>query len=167
MVKKEEKMKKIASLLIIILIGVAIDGDAKQKLRKFYLTQDIFTGSQVLTACAKGYHMASLWEIFDTSNLSYNTNLGFISDDSGSGPPAGIQGWIRTGGSSNSDVTQPGVDNCDAWTKDTDTDLGTVVELEQGWAHEFPGDNPTTIISPWGTENTLCFEPLQVWCVQD
>jgi hypothetical protein len=36
--KKEEKMKKIASLLIILLISVAIDADAKQKLRKFYLT---------------------------------------------------------------------------------------------------------------------------------
>jgi hypothetical protein len=37
--KKEEKMKKIASLLIIVLLGVAINADAKQKnFRKFYLT---------------------------------------------------------------------------------------------------------------------------------
>jgi hypothetical protein len=162
MVKKEEKMKKIASLLIIILIGVAIDGDAKQKLRKFYLTQDIFTGSQVLTACAKGYHMASLWEIFDTSNLSYNTDLGFIKDDSGSGPPSAIQGWIRTGSSSSTSLTQdPGQTNCTAWTTDGD-DLGTAVELESQWEII-----PVSPISPWAAESSICANLLQVWCVQD
>ena len=30
--------------------------------RLFYLTQTTHDGSQALTACASGYHMASLWE---------------------------------------------------------------------------------------------------------
>lgn len=163
-------MKKIASLLIIVLVGMAIDADAQQKkLRKFYLTVNAFDGNEVLTSCAKRYHMASLWEIFDTSNLSYNTDLGFAQDDSGSGPPASIKGWIRTGGSSSSKSGQPGFDNCDVWTKDTEADLGTSVELESRWGQfPIPGNAaPATNISPWGTENALCAHPLQVWCVQD
>ena len=76
--------------------------------RKFYLTKtEDYTGSQALSACASGYHMASLWEIFDTSNLRYDTALGASSTDSGSGPPVAVyfglghfegDGWIRTGG---------------------------------------------------------------------
>jgi hypothetical protein len=73
-------MKKIACFLIILLIGVAINADAKKKARKFYITQDFFHATQALTACADGYHMASLWEIFDTTNLRYDTKLGFTFD---------------------------------------------------------------------------------------
>jgi hypothetical protein len=64
--------------------------------QKFYLTPGVFVGSQALTACAKGYHMASLSEIFDVSGLTYNTKLGAILQDSGGGPPA-TAGRIRTG----------------------------------------------------------------------
>jgi hypothetical protein len=74
-------------------------GQTKQQQRwprKFYLTQDGYDGSQALSACAQGYHMASLWEILDPSNLSYDTSLGATVADSGSGPPNG-SGWIRTG----------------------------------------------------------------------
>ncbi len=56
--------------------------------RKFYLTKTLHTGAQALSACATGYHMASLWEIHDPTNLRYNTELGFTSgSDSGFGPP--------------------------------------------------------------------------------
>jgi hypothetical protein len=74
-------------------------GQGKQQrgLRKYYLTQTTHTGGQSLSACAEGYHMASLWEILDPSNLSYDTSLGFTLADSGSGPPASSLGWIRTG----------------------------------------------------------------------
>ena len=59
--------------------------------RQFCLTKTGFNGSQALTACAAGYHMASLWEIFDTTVLRYNTALGLTKPDSGSGPPVGDQ----------------------------------------------------------------------------
>ena len=90
-------MKKIVSLLFIILIGVAVGADAAAKARKFYLTQNTFTGSQALTACADRYHMASLWEIFEVSTLRYDSENGLTLDDSGSGPPVAA-GWARTGG---------------------------------------------------------------------
>ena len=55
--------------------------------KAYYLTQTTHNGGQARSACAAGYHMASLWEILDTSNLRYNTELGFTQEDSGFGPP--------------------------------------------------------------------------------
>ena len=82
--------------------------------RKFYLTTGSpgVAGNQVLTACASGYHTASLWEILDPSNLEYDTKRGVTKDDAGSGPPAGSDGdgWIRTGNFSNTGPT-PGQAN--------------------------------------------------------
>ena len=66
-------------------------------MRQFYLTPDEFDGDEVLTACAPGYHMASLWEIVDPTNLKYNIVLGHTTPDSGQGPPPWSEGWVRTG----------------------------------------------------------------------
>src|SRR5437899_259888 len=65
--------------------------------RSFYLTKATHKGFAGETACALGYHMASLWEIHEPSNLSYNTTLGLTGKDTGQGPPSGLSGWIRTG----------------------------------------------------------------------
>jgi hypothetical protein len=149
-------MKKIASLLIIILIGVAIDADAK-KARKFYLTQDGFTGSQALTACANKFHMASLWEIFNTSALRYDTENGLSLDDSGTGPPVSF-GWVRTGvPSDNGQIA--GVANCLSWT--TDTGNGSLIVLNALW------NNSSISVSPWRSAVATCSTPIRVWCVQD
>jgi hypothetical protein len=48
--------------------------------RKFYVTPTLHDGAHALSACATGYHMASLWEIHDTSNLTYDTDLGVTQD---------------------------------------------------------------------------------------
>jgi hypothetical protein len=44
-------------------------GSKKKGAKKYYQSHSGFTGSQASTACEKGFHMASLWEIFNTSNL--------------------------------------------------------------------------------------------------
>jgi hypothetical protein len=155
-------MKKIASLLIIILIASAFSAAAGVKLRKFYLTQSTFDGNEALTACADGYHMASLWEIFDVSNLRYDTTLGFTSADSGFGPPTNEGGWIRTGFDSDG-TASPGRGNCLAWTSDIVTDAGSGVILSNDWFVE-----PTAInISPWFGFAGSCATENNVWCVQD
>ena len=132
--------------------------------RKYYLTnaQD-FNGSQALTACASGYHMASLWEIFDTSNLIYNTELGWTSPDSGFGPPsaAGADGWIRTGGESSISFT-PGQGSCNAYTSANHDHGGTTARLFSNWE-----STAVTVVSPWRTNGTQCGLALRVWCVQD
>ena len=131
--------------------------------RAFYLTNTEHNGSQVLTACADGYHMSSVWEILDLSNLSYNTTLGFTQPDSGSGPPANTPGWIRTGFLSDGTDGNPGSANCQSWMNGGN--FGTSVFLPSAWANTT--SYPVTNISPWVPNTRSCSNPLRVWCVQD
>src|SRR5262249_42610344 len=98
--------------------------------RRFYLTPTAsFDGSHAPTACAVGFHMANLFEIFDTTNLQYDKNLGFTTADMGEGPPDAANGvgigWMRTGGTPDSD-TIPGVGNCAAYTSAGTLHFGTL-----------------------------------------
>ena len=129
--------------------------------RKFYLTQTEHIASEALTACAPGYHMASLWEIHDTSNLRYDTQLGFVREDSGLGPPSGRAGWIRTGFGSNP-IAAAGRGNCLAWASADAQDEGTLAAPEIDWTTA-----PVTAVSPWLTGTAPCNNDERVWCVQN
>ena len=136
---------------------------AQLQQRQFYLTQTTHNGGQALSACASGYHMASLWEIFDTSNVRYNSVLGLTKGDSGFGPPTNEPGWIRTGAVA-SPASSPGLGNCNAWTSASSMDNGTVVGITFVW------DSAEVIrITPWvtGAPAPICFAAFHVWCVQD
>lgn len=159
--------QKIASMMwtviaILFCFSNAEIANAAVKAKKFYLTQDSFTGSQALTACEKGFHMASLWEVLDVTSLEYDTDRGFTQDDSGDGPPSKVSGWIRTGMPNNNATQIPGWDNCNGYT--TDTGTGTVIMLNPSWAAM-----PTNISNPWtpGGPVSDCQFPWPVWCVQD
>jgi hypothetical protein len=148
-------------LLLGLLAGVALAlaaaSPAEAGTKKYYLTPDTFDGNEALTACASGFHMASLWEIFNTTAVKYDTSLGFTQADSGSGPPAGVFGWIRTGfGAAGS--TGPGVGNCNAWTSDSSGLNGTVVDLNTSWS------GTVAVISPWAAIIQTCNNPFRVWC---
>ena len=152
--------------LILPLVGRGQGGGVnplKRDTRKsFYVTETTHNGSQALTACAEGYHMASVWEILDPSNLRYNTQLGATWPDSGFGPPtaSASEAWIRTGGpASNSETI--GLGNCNAWTSASQDDFGTLVRLD------FPWDAAGEKVSPWDVFTTTCVAPAHVWCVQD
>lgn len=131
--------------------------------RKFYLTQTTHNGSQALTACASGYHMASLWEIFDTSNLRYDTVLGVTQDDSGSGPPSQALGWMRTGRFASA-VESAGGANCNAWTSADFADFGTAAGPNNDWTGDI---NPGKNVHPWTAFANPCSSTTSVWCVQD
>lgn len=151
--------------IVLPLVGRAQNGGNpfnRDSRRSFYVTRTTHDGSQALTSCANGYHMASMWEIVDTGNLRYNTELGGTAQDSGFGPPTGGQseGWIRTGGSAGNSETV-GIGNCNAWTSASTDDWGTVIKFD------FPFDEPATRISPWVSFTTPCNAHPQVWCVQD
>ena len=138
-----------------------IGGNSPARPRRYYLTTTLHKGNEALTACATGYHMASLWEIHEPTTLRYETALGFTRGDSGAGPPALAFGWIRTGWVANeSDV--PGSSNCNSWTSDSGSGEGTAVGLPRAWRLT---DSP--LISPWISIGELCLEPIRVWCVQD
>jgi hypothetical protein len=136
-----------------------IDSLANNGPRKFYLTKVEYNGADADTSCAVGYHMASLFEIHESSNLRYDTDLGFTLGDSGFAPPIEL-GWIRTGNVPGID-SDPGSANCNAWTSAGGLDGGTIVRLAANWRV------PSTIASPWNTDAAVCAIPRRVWCVQD
>jgi hypothetical protein len=131
--------------------------------RQYYLTSsDGYNGATALTACAAGYHMASLWELLDVSNVTYNTSLGYqiVAGDQGDGPPTDVQGWVRTGGVFSIGPIGPGRDNCAAYTTITDAS-GTVVSLPNNWS------SPGTLIGSWSASAEDCPNSNRVWCVED
>ena len=129
---------------------------AKSSSKSFYLTQTSFTGSQATTACATGYHMASIWEIVDPSNLTYNKTLGLTQDDTGFGPPSSVIGWVRTG-----DVPL-GDRNCAGWTTSEYYYRGLTVYLNSAF------DLTPSSLGPWiGLLRTCDTGDAGVWCVSD
>ena len=121
--------------------------------RSFYLTPTEYDGNEALTACAAGYHFASVFEIRELASLSYNTDLGRTSDDSGSGPPASEVGWVRSG-----KVSSAG-GNCHVWTSQNAIDFGTMGSLSL--SETFLGK------PPWEYGFGGCDWTLGVWCVSD
>lgn len=129
-------------------------------MREFYLTKGVSTGAAARTACATGFHMASLWEILDVSNLAYNVEYGYMKADSGSGPPTFRDGWVRTGFTEDATQAQ-GRGNCNVWTSSTSTDYGTLVWLPDQW------DAGTAEIHTWVAGYSSCSAGHQIWCVED
>jgi hypothetical protein len=102
--------------------------------KKYYQTKSTHPGNTALAACATGYHMASLWEIFDTNSLTYDTTQPDANTgaDTGAGPPSGTVGWMRTGNPVAEGAYMLGSANCDAWTNGT-TSYGTIAQLTTAW----------------------------------
>ena len=130
--------------------------------RQFYLTTSGHNGAQALSACAVGYHMASVWEILDPSNLSYNRELGYMQADSGFGPPTGrnsTSAWIRTGApAALSGDSDAGQSNCNAWTVGTFSGLGSIAYLNDNW-----NSGGARLL----TGGADCDTALKVWCIQN
>ena len=132
---------------------------ASTGLRQYYLTESTYNGANASTVCAGGYHMASLWEILDPSNLKYNTDLGNTSGDSGQGPPAWMNGWVRTGYGTTWSAPA-GSANCLGWTTSEAAATGTVVRLSVDWT-------ASQDIHIWEALALPCDQSWYVWCVED
>ncbi len=130
--------------------------------RHAYLTELTYYPDDTLEACGPGYHMASLWEILDTSNWVYDYDhpAAHVQEDSGYGPPSHWYGWIRTGYWSSGDPVT-GTGNCQNWTSRSSDDKGTLVRLSRWW-EAAPGE-----ISTWFAYPCSCNEVVAVWCVAD
>ena len=130
--------------------------------RHAYLTSSTYATNAVLTACISGYHMASMWEILDVSNLVYDYNLAaaYKRDDSGYGPPSDWNGWVRTGVASSGENTI-GTGNCKNWTSVAGTDYGVSVRLSRFW-QSAPGD-----LLAWDATNYTCNYVGPVWCIKN
>jgi hypothetical protein len=132
---------------------------ASTGMRQFYLTDQPHGAEEALTICAPGYHFASLWEIADTTNLKYNTGLGWTAGDSGQGPPTDKVGWLRTGYTAHTGVST-GRANCSAWTSSDGSDNGTRAWLNSDWV---AGQD----IGLWTVGSWACSGDWRVWCVED
>jgi hypothetical protein len=132
---------------------------ASTGMRGYYLTATGHGGAGALTACADGYHFASLWEIMDPSHLKYDTTLGDTNDDSGQGPYTARWGWVRTG-YDNSTSSTAGQGNCDGWISSDDSEQGTGAYLPANWT---AGQD----IHVWRVGPMSCDTKASVWCVAD
>jgi hypothetical protein len=128
--------------------------------RHFYLTDANFATDNALTACADGYHTASLWEILDVSNMVYDYDHpdAHVKDDSGRGPPSFWYGWVRTGQDASGSATA-GSGNCNNWTSTSSANSTVAVRLSRTW-ETAPGD-----IGPWDATSFTCNFSGPVWCV--
>jgi hypothetical protein len=125
--------------------------------RRFYLTPTGFTGPQALNGCAPGFHMASMWEILDVTELEYDVARGLANDDAGFGPPIAF-GRVRTGAVT-SDSGPAGGPNCSVWTSTSGT--GSSAILWPDW------NDPSTWVRPWLGAVSSCSAAVNVWCVED
>jgi hypothetical protein len=129
--------------------------------KRYYMTKTTHNGAGAIPACAPGFHMASLWEIFDTTSLTYDGALGFTQRDGGMGPPQYPDGWIRTGSFNTANPANPGSNNCLIWESSSATNFGSAVSLDSNW------DGTPTPISPWKGVAVPCDQLLRVWCVEN
>ena len=115
--------------------------------RSYYLTKAWSTGVfDPDTVCEDGYHMASIFELKHPTEMVYNTDLGFIADDSGYGPST-RWGWVRSGWPSS--IYQ----NCSVWTSTGGEGLMAHPSLS----------NP----SGWTSIPDLCAYTHHYWCISD
>lgn len=137
---------------------------AAQARRSYYVTAETtYTGLTAPNACSSGYHMASMWEILDPSNLVYDTARGATTGDSGEGPPIDLDGWVRTGRNPIMGRTDPGGANCLGYTSQDSAENGTAAELPQGtWS-----TRTALPVSPWVVLTRSCNSTTRVWCVED
>jgi len=129
------------------------------KPKMYYLTKNSFDGGDAITACDSGFHMASISEIQDPSNLQYadrsTAEYDSLVDGQRLGPPSNHMGWVRTG------VYPPSgfVYDCEDFRDNRYNHSGTTVSLTEQTA-----STPNML---WQAALQFCSQPEPVWCVED
>jgi hypothetical protein len=135
---------------------------ARVESRRYYQTQGIFDGAHALTACAAGFHMASLDELHFARGLKYDQSLGLYFPnlyDQGRGLLAhGAFTWVRTGIASNNG-TVAGEANCSLWT--STSGFGTNIRWQANLT------SPATQASPFVADVQPCVASEYVMCIED
>ena len=165
------------------------------KPKMYYLTVTGFAGGDAITACDSGFHMASISEIQDPSNLQYATRsttrsttvydsivalvdspsfdqapdqftYEFVPFDQASNQFPDHTGWVRT----EADALTGLVNNCDVWRSSSDQQSGTTMTRRSLWG-ENNGHSLYEESDPaawWqSTQTASCSQPEPVWCVED
>jgi hypothetical protein len=148
-------------------------GVAAARAKMYYLTRNSFNGGDAVKACDPRFHMASITEIQDPSNLQYAARSTPAYDtppyDQVFGPPSdymGYLGWVRTGSFPIEGVP----DYCDYNMSSFDHQRGTTLALHaQLWGDPYNNLYPsyTETESQKGSSNNYFSHPQHVWCVGD
>ena len=142
------------------------------KAKMYYLTTTVFTGGDAITACDPGFHMASLSEIQDPSNLQYAPRRTPAYDspyDSPAFDQASDQfpdhtGWVRT----EVDALTGLVYNCDVWSSSSDQQSGITMTRRSLWGERGRSLYESDPAAWWqSTRTASCSQPEFVWCVED
>ena len=143
------------------------------KPKMYYLTRNSFDGGDAIKACDPRFHMASISEIKDPSNLQYATRSTPAYDappyDQVFGPPSddmGYIGWVRTG----SFPIEGGPDYCDYSMSSFDHQRGTTLVLHtQLWGDPYNNlyQSYTETESQKRPNNHHFTHPQHVWCIED
>jgi len=163
-------------------LKVTVNAGVPVRPRRYYLTVGGSSGGEALAACATGFHMASLFEILDPTQLQYDSDPGRAfhppDTDQGAGPPTSISGWVRTG-SLSALTGGPGGANCFSYSSSSSSDSGTAVFLSAGWSFAQTFSAPTQVfrVTDWWVPLELPCSgilpdqgeqvTIRVWCVED
>jgi len=148
--------------------GVNDEVPARAKLY-YYLTTAGFTGDEAITACASGFHMASISEIQEPSTVQYALGRKPVYDYSDQVLPDQFPdhtGWVRT----EADPVTGEVYDCDVWRSSSDERSGTTM-TRRSLRGENKGHSLYEESDPaawWqSTRTATCARPEFVWCVED
>ena len=148
-------------------LQAAVNDGAPAKAKVYYLTVNSFSGGDAITACDSGFHMASLSEIQDPSNLQYATRgtaaYDALVDGEGFEPPSDHMGWVRTGFFP---ITGD-PDYSDFSVSSFDQHSGTTLSLHtQIWGDPYMDPYPTDTETGWHVNQIAYNRAQQVWCVE-
>ena len=150
-------------------VNTIVTNGTPPKALRYYMTKEKHQGNTALTACSTGFHMASLWEIFDPSTRQYDTTRGRTTADSGQGPPSDDLAWVRTGFTSSignptgkDAATFAGRANCAVWTSNSAEEDGSFAGLHANWFFD-----EGTRTDPWFGSTAACSFEKFVWCAED
>jgi hypothetical protein len=124
--------------------------------RRYFLSTTSVPGSQALTACGTGFHMASLPELHAATTLAYDAASAPRSGLDGVGPPTQLYRWVRTLAPSDVDTVNG---NCALWTSTTPATYGRILK----WGSA----STSAPLGPWIAQAGDCSVPSFVWCVED
>lgn len=120
--------------------------------RLFYLTRANFLPNVAASACAPGFHFASVPELTTEGNLEYAEALGRQHVEAGvSAGPEWWGGWVRTG-------ILGGSLSCNGWTSTAPADRGAILAAPP---------HSTTNPLEWQGGQQGCGTPVPVWCIAD
>ncbi len=155
--------------------NVCLRGGCAPRGRRYYITDETYLGNEAADPgnCDAGFHFATVYEILDPTQLTYDADRGATATDQGSGPRARLRGWIRTGSGTSGAFPRAGEANCMNWSSPSLSLHGSVVSLGGS-----PVGTPTlqignwddgllTLIPPWIGGTQECSFPAAVWCVED